>query len=381
MNYAKLSDEKVLEICEHFGTQARHWRTKFLGILPEIFRRKLFIKKGCSSVFEFAYKTGGVSEKQVRKALNLEKKFVVTPVLRQALVNGEISLNKLARVASIATVETQNFWLEKSKTLSSRALEVLVRDEKTLMKNEQQIATTTKKAVAFGSGKISANGNTTIFANEEIENTSSGNIFDNEKSAIFNPEKKVANQGDGSQIGLFEAENKAKSVHVHTLKLDPDVETKLQNLQEKGFDINELLRELLANREKEIAAEKQALANATENEISVQRHTKRTKLYETLTFQVQYFGKNLRAMKELPQAAKPKKVSRSIPTQIKKIVTQEHGTKCAIPTCQKLSEHIHHTNRFSLSQSHNPYFLAPLCKQHHEIAHSVDLKYHEKRGT
>ncbi|MEK7547614.1 MAG: hypothetical protein AAB540_01840, partial [Patescibacteria group bacterium] len=56
---------------------------------------------------------------------------------------------------------------------------------------------------------------------------------------------------------------------------------------------------------------------------------------------------------------------------------EEHGKKCSIPNCQKPAKILHHTQRLSLSRTHNPRFLAPLCEDHHEIAHSIDIKYHK----
>ncbi|MEK7523726.1 MAG: hypothetical protein AAB588_01720 [Patescibacteria group bacterium] len=53
--------------------------------------------------------------------------------------------------------------------------------------------------------------------------------------------------------------------------------------------------------------------------------------------------------------------------------------ECSIPNCSKKAEAIHHTQRFALSHSHDPRFLAPLCKSHHIIAHSIDLKFHKSR--
>ncbi len=38
---------------------------------------------------------------------------------------------------------------------------------------------------------------------------------------------------------------------------------------------------------------------------------------------------------------------------------------------------IHHTQRFSLASTHDPHYLAPLCKEHHQLAHAVDLKVQE----
>ncbi|MFA6992210.1 MAG: hypothetical protein WC269_02930, partial [Candidatus Gracilibacteria bacterium] len=68
-----------------------------------------------------------------------------------------------------------------------------------------------------------------------------------------------------------------------------------------------------------------------------------------------------------------------VPVKIKKILRHEHGTKCSIPHCKKPAATIHHTTRFAIAPNHDPRFLAPLCREHHLIAHSVDQKFHEKR--
>lgn len=64
MNIAVLSDENLYKLCQQYGEQARVWRQKFAGLLPEVHRRKLYEKKGFSSIFEFAAKLAGMSEEK-----------------------------------------------------------------------------------------------------------------------------------------------------------------------------------------------------------------------------------------------------------------------------------------------------------------------------
>ncbi|MEK7524092.1 MAG: hypothetical protein AAB588_03595 [Patescibacteria group bacterium] len=124
-----------------------------------------------------------------------------------------------------------------------------------------------------------------------------------------------------------------------SLLLDDDVKQELVELQEKGVNINELLRGFLEKRKMEIAQEKERLVadGAVENS------------------------------------------ARYIPVAIKEILKKEHGDKCSINHCTKKSQTIHHTQRFALSRSHDPHFLAPLCQEHHAIAHSIDVKASEMR--
>lgn len=289
---AEIADEKLLDLCTRFGHTALEARGKFIGLLPEVNRRRLYEKRGCSSIFEFAAKLAGVSEEQVRRVLRLEKRFEDKPVLQSLLFDGKVSVNKLVRVASIATPENEEALAEKVRVLPRAALETLVRDERIHQHNRQ--------------------------GNSEGQ--------------------------DGFLKSLFEA----KSVPVHTFQLSEEVLEKLNQLQEQGQDVNQILLELLEKRRQKIQEEKTAIvkdARLIAEEVGSTRTTR--------------------------SAATP---SRYIPMKIRRIIKEEFGKKCAIATCNRPSEEIHHTQRFSLGRDHNPHFLAPLCRGHHQLAHAVDAK-------
>ena len=260
-----MTDEKLFSLCKYYGQQARLWRQKFCGLLPEVNRRRLYTKKGFSSIFEFAKKLAGLSEEQVRLTLNLERRLEATPKLQELLTSGTVSVNKLARVVSIATLENENFLADQVQMLPQSALETLVRDEKA-------------------------------------------------------PSQSLRAQTS------------------NTLELSSEITQRLLELQKKGIDINALLQKLLDQREQEIAQEKLEIASSLEQT-----------------------------------------ESRYIPKQTKDLVSREHGTKCSIATCPKPSQNLHHTQRFSIARTHNPHFLAPLCKDHHTIAHCVDVHVQEVR--
>ena len=254
-----MNDKELLETALTYGRNALEYRRKFIGLLPEIHKRKLYEKKNCSSIFEFAAKFCGLSNDQVRLTLNLEERFESMPKLYEQLVTGEVSINKLARVASIATKENEGELSRVVQNMSQKAVETLVRDEK------------------------------------------------------------------------------FTGMRAQTLSLNVEVKNRLIELQEKGIDINELISAALNRREEEIAEEKALPVETT--------------------------------------------TSRPLRVKTKKLLTKEHGTKCSIPTCKKPSEVIHHTQTFALSHRHDPNYLAPLCKEHHEIAHAINMKVREKRFT
>ncbi|MEK7672387.1 MAG: hypothetical protein AAB373_00740 [Patescibacteria group bacterium] len=286
MQIDKLEDENLFRLCRMYGGRALAWRAKFIGLLPEVFKRKLYDKKGFDSIFEFAKKLAGLSEEQVRLTLNLEKKFEKLPELRNLLVSGEVSVNKLARVAAVAKPENEQFWAENLKNLSKNAVETLVRDEKFRQAENDVVA---------------------------------------------------------GHDGLFETKNEAKSLPGQTLDLSGEVEGKLLELQQKGIDVNQLLLEFLQKREMEIAQKKE--------EVSQQILEKEQK----------------------------KEPTRHVPVAAKKILYEEFGTKCAVKNCKKPSANIHHTVAFSINRSHDPCYLVPLCREHHELEHAVNWQYKEAR--
>lgn len=265
----QFTNEKLYELCKKYGSQARLWRQKFIGLLPEVNKRRLYKEKGFASIFEFAAKLCGLSAEQVRLTLNLEKRFEDKPILKRMLENGEASINKLTRIASIVTPENEKELAEKIKVLPTSALNTLVRDEKRI---------------------------TTLF-------------------------------GD-------------KGLYVQTLQfqLADDITEEFNELHLKGIDVNKLLREMLKRRQTEINNKKEEIAE------------------------------NIQPTK-----------SRYIPVETRRLLKEEYGEKCSIATCQQPSEEIHHTQKFSLSRNHNPKFLAPLCRDHHVIAHNIDLQYHRAR--
>lgn len=321
--FLRLNDETLYQLCKTYGERARLWRQKFAGLLPEVYRRKLYEKKGFSSVFEFAKKLAGMGEEQVRLVLNLEKRFEKTPILRGLLVDGKVSVNKLARIASIANRENEIFLAGQVQVLSKSAVETLVRDEK------------------FGRGGVESGA---VFKTSfEIDIESRNGL-----QKPLSEDKSLPGQtfSDKRPEGLPTRRGVVNSI----LNLSSEVEQKLLELQEKGIDINSLLLEFLRGRDEEIAEKKAKISQKITEKESVRL-----------------------------QSGKEKPPTRYISRAVQKILHEEHGKKCSVPNCQKPSTQIHHTQRFSVFKSHNPKYLAPLCKEHHQLAHSADLAYYEIR--
>ncbi|MCX6733706.1 MAG: HNH endonuclease [Candidatus Peregrinibacteria bacterium] len=264
----ELSDRELLERCVKFGKEALLWRNKFRALLPEVEKRKLYFKEGYPSIYVFGKILAGLSEEQVSESLHIALRLEDKPALRDLLESGEVSVNKIAKIMSIATVENECELAAKVQIMSTRTLEVFSRDVRNLH--------------------------------------------------VKKPESNLS--------------------FAQELHLDEDVRKRLIELEEKGIDINQLLREALDRRDEEIMQAKEQITESL-----------------------------------------PVQSSRYIPVRVRNILKKEYGQKCAKNGCQKPSQHAHHTRRWAMDGSHDPNFMAPLCREHHQIAHAIDVRVQEMR--
>lgn len=305
------SDEKLFYLCTKFGARALKWRGKFLGLLPEANRRRIFEKKGFNTIFEFAYRLAGLSEEQVRLVLRLDLKFEDKPVLKGLLVGGEVSVSKLARVASIATAENEQEWAEVVNTLPREALETLIRDQRVI--DERQ-----------GRGEIFEK-----IGRQKLESNTGSNGLSN---SLF---------GCGSVPG-----------HGLNFQISEELAQELNELNRQGHDVNKLILGLLEKRRAEIAQRKEKLGEEA-------------------------IAKAATGQK--PQSGAKKGKSTYVSVKVKEVLHEEYGEKCSIPTCNRPAVDNHHSQRISIAGLNDPRYMAPMCKEHHAIAHLVDRKYAKYR--
>ncbi len=314
MKIKEISNEKLLNMCKVWGKMALGARNKFIGLLPEVNKRKLYAKKFVS-IFHFAAVMAGVSREQVQSALNLANVFEKMPNLLALLVDGVVSVNKLRRVVSVATVENEAELANLVQTLSKAALETFVRD--ILMKQARDREAKT------------------------VETQIKDGLFEPQNTPISWP-------GPDSEYTIKVQNSQPFEEYVSNPPLNNSVKKKLNELAQKGIDINELIDTALAQREVELAEDKQRAAEKAKQKL-------------------------------IAQITEEKPISRAAPVATIRLLKREHGTKCAEPFCTKPAVEIHHTDRFAMSKIHNPNFMAPLCRQHHQIAHAIDTKVIEKK--
>lgn len=422
-----LSDDQLLRLCEKYGLQAKLWRQKFCGLLPEVCKRRLYEKKRFRTIFEFGLILGGLSEHQVRLVLNLDKRFEEMPHLHSLLVEGKVSVNKLARVVSVANTENEEFLSHQVRNLSQKALETLVRDmqirngialnnelvdiqfQRHGMKSlfhvpENFLRSIDEKNIALGSemqtgDAVQISGATDVRQNGFLKSLNNNKSLRAQTFGIDNNSHKEANSLSvdksinssnsinnlkctdatsgkflGKNVDVMSdnttREHEPYNVDVQIKfmalvpKLDQKIKARILELSEKGIDVNSVLAVILEEREQDILQRKNEIV---ESKIG---------------------SKNIvdaRVSEAGGKDGKSQTASRYIPVNTRRVLQLEHGTKCSIATCSKMAEQIHHSQRFGLMKNsapmaaHDPRYLAPMCKEHHQIAHSIDVKFGEVR--
>ena len=300
-------------VCKKWGAAALVARRKFAGLLPEVHRRELSArakgrswlkKRGFTCVYDFAAKLAGMSRPQVDEVIRQDKRFEDKPILRAALVNGEVSMNKLARVVSIATVENQLEILGKVETLSKVALDIFVKDYK--WENEKS-----------DGGSEPQIGQTSLYGQNE-------------------------NAGSGLTEGIlktgFELDGQLQPNKL-PIDLDEDIAKELLLMREKGINVDELLRTFLRERKEKHEREKAEVAKEQMRE------------------------RDDRAVIGFP-------AKRHVPVRVLRVIRAEFGDRCSSPGCGRAAENMHHEKGFANEQCHDPRYLKPLCKGHHELVHT-----------
>jgi len=130
-----MTDKQIYKLCCEYGSMSLTGRRKFVALLPEVFKRRIYRKFGFCSIYEFGAKLCGLSNNIVDEALRLGEKFKDMPELLNLM--DEVGLSKLRTIAGIADKSTASVWANRVRKMSRKALETLIRDIK--RENSQKI--------------------------------------------------------------------------------------------------------------------------------------------------------------------------------------------------------------------------------------------------
>jgi hypothetical protein len=209
MNFSKMNDGELYEYCRKVGLNARMWKNRFIAALPEVYKRRLYKKKGFCSIHEFAAKIAGISHNVVNEILRVNEKLRDKPRLK-ALIRDK-GLNKVRLVANVVDKGTENFWIEKINTMTKSALETYLRESR---KSDPGMGRDLKPDLRQGGGQ----------------------------NTLFDSENSISSSEDTSR----------SEKHTFTIQIDSETELELRKLKqkiEKGkkepVDWNTVMKELV----------------------------------------------------------------------------------------------------------------------------------------
>ncbi|MBD3327917.1 hypothetical protein GF340_01285 [Candidatus Peregrinibacteria bacterium] len=122
MDIKQLTDKDLMTLCREYGTNSILWRRRFVGLLPEVWSRRLYKGQGFASIYEFAARLGGVSKSIVDEVLNLHEKLSDRPVLQKMI--GEQGWGKMKIVERASRKQTGVDWVANASQMSQRTLQV-----------------------------------------------------------------------------------------------------------------------------------------------------------------------------------------------------------------------------------------------------------------
>ena len=77
-----MTDKELYKLCCEYGGKTLLWKRRFVALLPEVEKRRLYLKYDIHSIYEFAAKVGGVSNNTVSEVLRVHEKLKEMPLLR-----------------------------------------------------------------------------------------------------------------------------------------------------------------------------------------------------------------------------------------------------------------------------------------------------------
>jgi len=328
LTISQLDDQELYRKCKYYGASARMWMRKFVGLLPEVYNRSLYKRKGYASIHEFGAKLAGMNFRMVDKILNLAQKIDDKPHLKAQFEHGMQGWSKIEAVAYIATPETDAFWAKKVEDMPKQALQLYVQEKR---KIEGSQFTAGGELLPVNSG-----GNLGVTDQRWAS-------WENTSTLFFKVSKDLEHQ-----LRLFK--QKMEHERKETLGWAAVVEELLKGYQENLEDL----------REPKSSGNSDTPEHAAPHDPAHHDHSEKSDLPVCIHC----------AEQEAMEKTGAEASSRHIPVAVKKYISILYKNRCAFPGCSKPSEILHHTRRFGLNQSHDPRFIVPLCKAHERLIHT-----------
>ena len=321
-----LTDAQLYRQCKYYGAQTKGWMRKFESLLAEVYRRRLYKRRGFAGIHEFAQKLAGMSRDKVDRILQLSKKLEDKPALMAVFEQGNVGYSKIAKVVYCANAQTDRKWATMVKICSRLQLELAVQEEQS---NRGETVP----------------GNS--FEPEKMTDTSYGKSEVSRVSFNMNPE---------TERKLRTLQRELEKAHGEKLSLGKTIEMLINKEHENLIEKAQRKRTInhcpdCVKRRANEAARKSEVTRAVPAEI---RHS----VLARQNYRCAGGGR-----------ARENNKNGLVETCAYPIDDGENGS---VETCSRPPIELHHLDGWALINRHDPDRLQYLCKHHHDQIHAKD---------
>lgn len=343
--HSSLSDKDLYHLCQLYGGNAKTWLRKFAGLLPEVYKRSLHLRRNCGSIQEFAKKLSGMNERTTDKILSLHRRLANMPHLLALFESGEQGWSKLEKVAFIATLETEKDLAEKVKGLPKAALEIYIQSQR------EKLTNTNPEIFTPGS--------------QARNNLQISQGAPNQEGGAFS----AASRDVQSQSFSIASAN-PNDLTPHAPIISQDLPRYTETFTTFSFPISAHSRQKLNLLKSTL--EKEHRKTLTWNQV--------IELCPTIeSFETKSFSNP--QIKICPSCALKKittNATRHVPIAIRRLILATHGQICVFPNCSNAYNDFHHLSPYVICKKHDPKNIYPVCKIHHTLFHAGLITNSEK---
>jgi hypothetical protein len=111
--------QRALKAAEGF----KRSEIEIISCLQEVDDSSTFLRLGYTSLYDYMINALGFSESSASNFITVSRKAKEIPLLQSAIQEGTLSVSKARKITPVLTLENQEEWIEKAKTLPQRQLE------------------------------------------------------------------------------------------------------------------------------------------------------------------------------------------------------------------------------------------------------------------
>ena len=138
LNPTKASSRELIERTQQLGKRIRVSKRRFIAMLPEIERRKLWKELNYDNTIDLAKGEAELSHGMARRILNTAERIAPHVAIRRLFECSDIGWTKFETISKVLTKENANDFLHQLKTATRETLDKLAQAIKAEKKTEQE---------------------------------------------------------------------------------------------------------------------------------------------------------------------------------------------------------------------------------------------------